>query len=158
MSNAVVEIVLKRIDQAAELYQRLILLAAFSVTVKTVTLQTVHKLIGASLINVNLELSRQLLELSERQRSLQLPRLLSGLINEAPTEVVLLDNIELLFDPSLKQDPMRLLQGMSRNKTLVVAWNGSVLDNHIIYAAPDHPEYKRYSTRELVVVNAMVIN
>ena len=158
MSNSIVETLLKRIDQAAELYQRLILLVAPSGTGKTAALQTIHTRTGARLFNVNLEISRQLLELSERQRSLQLPRLLSGLINEAPTEVVLLDNIELLFDPSLKQDPLRLLQGMSRNKTLVVAWNGSVLDNHIIYAAPDHPEYKRYSTRELVVINAMVIN
>lgn len=155
MPNNIAETVLTRIDQAAELYQRLILLVAPSGTGKTVALQTIQKRIGASLINVNLELSRQLLELSERQRSLQLPRLLSDLIIEVQTDVVLLDNIELLFDPSLKQDPLRLLQGISRNKTLVVAWNGSMIDDYIIYAVPDHPEYKKYSTRELIVINAM---
>lgn len=157
MSNCFAEVVLKRIDQAAELYQRLILIVAPSGTGKTASLQAIQARTGARFINVNLEISRQLLELSERQRSLQLPRLLSDLINEAPTELVLLDNIELLFDPLLKQDPLRLLQGMSRNKTLVAAWNGSVVADHIIYAAPDHPEYKKYPTRDLIVINTMDI-
>ncbi|MEN6474686.1 MAG: BREX-3 system P-loop-containing protein BrxF, partial [Syntrophaceae bacterium] len=40
--------------------------------------------------------------------------------------VVLLDNIEILFDVSLKQDPLRLLQGLSRNTTLVAAWSGEI--------------------------------
>ena len=155
MANSIVETVLNRIDQAAELYQRLILLVAPSGTGKTAALQTIHTRTGARLFNINLEISRQLLELTERQRSLQLPRLLSDLINEVPTDVVLLDNIELLFDPLLKQDPLRLLQGMSRNKTLVVAWNGSVINDYIVYAAPDHPEYRRYPMRELIVINAM---
>ncbi|MEI7463686.1 MAG: BREX-3 system P-loop-containing protein BrxF, partial [Candidatus Taylorbacteria bacterium] len=115
-------------------------------------LQAIHTQTGARLINVNLEVSRQLLELSARQRSLQLPRLLSELVNEAPSEVVLLDNIEMLFDPSLMQDPLRLLQGLSRNKTLVVTWNGSVSKDHIAYAEPEHPEYKRYSTRDLIII------
>ena len=152
MTNAIVDTLLKSIAQAAEVYQRLILFAAPSGSGKTAVLQTIHAQTGSRLINVNLAVSRQLLELSARQRSLQLPRLFAELVNEVPSEVVLLDNIEMLFDPSLMQDPLRLLQGLSRNKTLVVAWNGSVSMDHIVYAAPEHPEYKRYSTRDLIII------
>ena len=94
-----------------------------------------------------------MLELTERQRALQLPRLLSEIVNAAQADVILLDNIEVLFDVSLKQDPLRLLQGLSRNKTVVATWNGSVDNEHLVYATPDHPEYKRYPKRDFLAVS-----
>ena len=65
-------------------------------------------------------------------------------------------NIEILFDVSLKQDPLRLLQGLSRNKTVVAAWNGSIVDNSLTYAAPAHPEYRRYPARDFLVASPEV--
>jgi hypothetical protein len=67
--------------------------------------------------------------------------------------VVLLDNIEILFDPSLKQDPLRLLQGLSRNKTIIAAWNGSFVNGYITYAKPDHSEYRRYPAINILIIN-----
>jgi len=145
--------VIKSIEQAAELYHRLVMVVAPAGVGKTAALRDVHARTDAPLINVNLDLSRRMLDLTERQRALQLPRLLSEIVGEAATDVVLLDNIEALFDVSLKQDPLRLLQGLSRNKTVVVAWSGSIDGEHIIYATPDHPEYKRYPLRDFLVVN-----
>jgi hypothetical protein len=123
---------------------------------KTTALQDVQKRLGAPLVNVNLDLSRRMLDLTERQRALQLPRLLREIINDAAGEVVLFDNIEILFDVSLKQDPLRLLQGLSRNKTVVAAWNGSIDGDHMIYAVPDHPEYRRYMVRDFLVASLEV--
>jgi hypothetical protein len=47
---------------------------------------------------------------------------------------------------------LRLLQGLSRNKTVVAAWSGSIDAEHLIYAMPGHPEYRRCSTRDVMVV------
>ena len=69
------------------------------------------------------------------------------MINEIKENTILLDNIEILFDVALKQDPLRLLQGLSRNKTIVVSWNGSIENDFLTYAVPGHPEYRRYPTR-----------
>jgi len=149
--------VIQRIDQAAELYHRLVILVAPAGTGKTAALQDVHKRTAAPLINVNLELSRRMLDLTERQRALQLPRLLSDIVGASSADRVLLDNIEVIFDVTLKQDPLRLLQGLSRNRTVVVAWSGSFDGEHMFYATPDHPEYKRYSVRDLLVVTSGVI-
>ena len=148
--------VIRSIDQAAELYHRLIMLVAPAGSGKTAALQDIHQRIGTPLLNVNLELSRCMLELTERQRALQLSRQLSEMVSAAQADVVLLDNIELLFDVSLKQDPLRLLQGLSRNKTVVAALNGSVDHEHMVYATPDHPEYKRYPLQDFLVVNPEV--
>ena len=157
--------VVQKIGQAAELYHRLVMLVAPAGAGKTAALQDVHERTAAPLVNVNLELSRRMLDLTERQRALQLPRLLAEIVGASAADlpaprseaarqagVVLLDNIEVLFDVSLKQDPLRLLQGLSRNKTLVVAWNGSTDGRHVVYATPDHPEYRRYPLRDCVVV------
>ena len=59
-------------------------------------------------------------------------------------DVVALDNIELLFDPALHQDPLVCLQGLSRNKTLIAAWGGNYVGGVLTYAEPGHPEYRRY--------------
>ena len=152
------EQIIRRIDQAVELYHRLILVVAPAGAGKTAALQDVAKAkhTGFRYINVNLELSRRLLDLTERQRSLQVPRLLSEIVGRGGDQVVLLDNIELLFDVSLKQDPLRLLQGISRNRTVVAAWNGTVADRFLIYARPGHPEYRRYPIDDLVVVSPEV--
>jgi len=152
MAESLVDQVLGKIDQAAELYHRLILIVAPAGSGKTSALQDLHERLGLPLVNVNLELSRQMLDLTERQRALQLPRLLLTIINEVSGDLVLLDNIEILFDVSLKQDPLRLLQWLSRNKTIVAAWNGLIDYKNLIYATPDHPEYKRYPSRDLLII------
>ena len=145
--------VIKKIGQAAELYYRLVIVAGTVGAGKTVALRDVHAQTAAPLINVNLELSRRMLELTERQRALQLPRLIAEIVNKPEADVVLLDNIEVLFDVSLKQDPLRLLQGLSRNRTVVAAWSGSIDGKHMIYATPDHPEYKRYPLQDFLITN-----
>ncbi len=153
MAEPLADMVIRRIGQAAELYHRLVMLVAPAGAGKTAALQDVHERTMAPLVNVNLELSRRMLDLTERQRALQLPRILAEIVGASATDVVLLDNVEVLFDVSLKQDPLRLLQGLSRNKTVVAAWSGSIDGEHMVYATPDHPEYKRYPLRDFLVVN-----
>lgn len=153
MAEPLADRVIRRIGQAAELYHRLVMLVAPAGAGKTAALQDVHERTMAPLVNVNLELSRRMLDLTERQRALQLPRLLAEIVGASAADVVLLDNVEVLFDVSLKQDPLRLLQGLSRNKTVVAAWSGSIDGDHMVYATPDHPEYKRYPLRDFLVVN-----
>ncbi len=157
MAGPLADQVLRQIKQADELYHRLMLVVAPAGEGKTTALQDVQERVGAPLVNVNMDLSRRMLDLTERQRVLQLPRLLSDIINDAAGDVVLLDNIEILFDVSLKQDPLRLLQGLSRNKTVVAAWNGSIDGDHMIYAVPYHPEYRRYAVRDFLVASPEVM-
>lgn len=153
MAEPFAERIIQGIDQAAQLYHRLILLVAPTGAGKTSALREVHQRTKARLVNVNLELSRSMLDLTERQRALQLPRLLQDMVDSAKDEVILLDNIEVLFDVSLKQDPLRLLQGLSRNRTVVVAWNGDIEGSYLVYATPGHPEYRRFPIGDLIVIH-----
>jgi ABC-type lipoprotein export system ATPase subunit len=146
------EEVIDKINQAHELYHRLVLVVGQSGSGKTSLLQEVSKQTGFRYINLNLELSRALLELTERQRILRLPLLVDETIGQTGDQVVLIDNLEILFEVSLKQDPLRLLQQISRNRTVVATWNGAIAGGYLTYAATNHPEYRRYPAHDLSVV------
>ena len=153
MAESLVDEIICKSREVATLYHRLVLLVAPDGAGKTTTLQEVRDRTGAPLVNVSLELSRRMLELTKRQRAVQLPLLFREIVNDDADEMILLDNLEVIFDIGLQQDPLRLLQGLCRNKTLVAAWSGAVADDSLTYAVPGHPEYRRYPTRNILVVS-----
>jgi len=116
------------IRDAALQYFRLVLVVGAPGSGKTAALQSVAQDLRCQLVNVNLELSKRMLDLTRGQRSRQIERLLKDVIAAVSGEVVLLDNLEILFDTSLEVDPVRLLQVSSRNRTIVASWNGNFQD------------------------------
>lgn len=139
------------VDAAGDLYHRLVLVVGPSGSGKTATLRAVAAYAGTPVLNLNLELSRRLLDLTARQRLLEVPRVLDDLIGR-DRPLVLLDNTELLFDPTFEQDPLAMLQRASRHRTIVAAWNGTLGNGFLSYAEPDHPEYRRYRSDGLIAV------
>ena len=138
--------------QATEgLYHRLVLLVGGTGSGKTGVLRDVADELGSSVININLALSRELLELAARQRSLRLPEILDQIAGKAQSPVVL-DNLEILFDKNLKQDPLRLLQGISRNRAVVASWNGNSFGRRLVYAEIGHSEYRSYDSVNTLIV------
>ena len=154
MTRYLSEAVAEKIGHAESLYHRLVLVVGTDGLAKASALKEASECIDAPLVNVNLELSRRLLDLTERQRRIRVPRLLGGIVVEAANNVVLLDNTELLFDIALHQNPLGLLQRLSRRRTVVATWSGSMEDGHIVYAEPGHPEYRRYPAEDLLIVDA----
>lgn len=151
--------VMRKIKESDVLYHRLTLIVALPGAGKTSALREVAVETGAPLVNVNLELSRRMLDLTEQQRALRLPQLLDEIVIQAENVMpekktgVLLDNTEILFDVRLKQDPLRLLQGLSRNHTVAVAWSGALDKEHVVYAEPGHHEYRRYPISGFLVAS-----
>ena len=144
---------IKRSLQAAEgLYHRLVLLVGETGSGKTGVLRDIAEEFGSSVVNVNLALSGELLELTTKQRSLRLPGILNQVADQIQSPMVL-DNLEILFDKDLQQDPLRLLQSISRNRTLVASWNGSISSGRLLYAEPGHPEYRSYDTVDALIVS-----
>ena len=144
---------IKRSLQTAEgLYHRLVLLVGETGSGKTGVLRDVAEEFGTSVINVNLTLSSELLELTAKQWSLRLPGILDQIADKAQSPVVL-DNLEILFDKDLKQDPLRLLQGISRNRAVVASWNGISTGGRLFYAETGHPEYRSYDSVDALIVS-----
>lgn len=142
------------IVQAASQYYRLVLLVGAPGSGKTAALQTVAESLGCPLVNVNLELSKRMLELTRTERSRHVDGLLKEVIAtvSVSSDVVLLDNIEILFDTALEVEPLRLLQVSSRNRTIVASWNGSFRAGALSYAEPGHPEFRQFKQTEAIVI------
>jgi hypothetical protein len=144
---------LKQALQTAEgIYYRLVLLVGETGSGKTGILADVVNDLGTDIININLALSSELLELNSKQRTLRLPEILDHLIDKTKPTMVL-DNLEILFDKHLKQDPLRLLQSLSRNRSVLASWNGTIAGNKLTYAEAGHPEYRSYELTDLLIVN-----
>jgi ABC-type uncharacterized transport system ATPase component len=100
----------------------------------------------AMVLNVGATLGSRLAAMPHRQRALKANSILRGLAEEhASGELLLLDNIELLFDRSLRLDPLDLLKRHAHARRVVAAWPGELRDGRLTYAEMGHPEYQDYS-------------
>lgn len=142
----------ERVAEAPQLYHRLVLVVGPARSGKTAALRDLAAKHGWPLVNINLQLSERLLELTARQRALRVARLVDDIVNETRAETIMLDNIEMLFHPELKQDPLRLLQSLSRNRTVVATWRGAQQGESLTYASPEHPEFRRFDDPQALIV------
>jgi len=147
-----VEEVVSAIEEFASGYHRLVLLVAPIASGKSDRLESLSSDSGWPVINVNQVAAEQLLELGARERVIQCKKVLAGAIEGAGSATVLLDNIEMLFEDHLKQDPLRLLKSLSRMTTLVVSWPGSFDGRNLTFAEPGHRDYRKYSDPEVAIL------
>lgn len=147
--------VAQAVEEAGQAYHRLVILVGPALSGKTAALRELQATRKWPLVNTSLAISEKLLELTSRQRALRVSRVLDDVLQKEHCETLMLDNIELLFHPSLKQDPLRLLQGLSRNRTLVATWRGNPAGRRLTYAEPDHPEFKLYDNPQALIVSAL---
>lgn len=100
---------------------------------------------GIATVNIGLYLSEQLRTIPSDKRPFHVAKSLKKAINEQKNEVVCVHNIEYLFDPELKQNPVKLLEAHSGNTVLLVVWPGKEEQGVLYYAVPEHPEYYQNS-------------
>jgi hypothetical protein len=151
-SPLIVTALQEAIQQASTQYFRLVILAGVPGSGKTAVLQSIADSAGCQVVNVNLELSKKMLELTRSQRSRQVEPLLKNLIAAVEGEFILLDNLEILFDTALEVEPLRLLQVSSRNRTIVASWSGTYIGGTLTYAEPGHPEFVQLKNVDAVVI------
>jgi hypothetical protein len=136
------------LPRTRDAYYKLVLAVGPARTGKTAMLTELAAHHSWPRLNVNLRLSERLLELTRRQRATRVASILDDMVRAEKSDVVLLDNMELA------QDPLRLLQTLSRNRAIVAAWPGGFDGACLTYAEPGHPEARRYHTPQAVIVNA----
>ena len=85
------------------------------------------------------------------QRQVQAMTLLRELADKyAVADLLLIDNIDLLFDRSLKLDPLGLLKQQAHRIRVVAVWPGELREDRLTYGEMEHPEHQDYSTEGLV--------
>ena len=138
------------VDEVAPLHSKLILLIGPPGCGKTALLSGLAEQVRVSVMNLGLELGTRLSKLPNKQRRLQAGNLLREIADEhASGDLLLVDNIELLFDASLAINPLDLLKRLAHARRVVAAWPGEQRQGstgtRITYAETSHPEHRDYS-------------
>lgn len=145
------------VDEIGALHSRLILLVGPPGSGKTCLLRLFGENRGIAPLNVGAALGRRLVALSSRQRPIQAAAALRELIAQhAPGDLLLLDNLELLFDETLKLNPLDLLRRQAQARRVVAVWPGDLhpVGGHsrLTYAHINHPEYEDFAADGVVLL------
>lgn len=128
------------------MHSKLILLAGPPHSGKTVLLRSFGKRLGVVPLNVGSALGRRLALIPHRQRRLQTGNFLRELADQhAGGDLLLLDNLELLFDTTLQLNPLDLLKRHAHARKVIAVWPGTLRNGRLIYADLGHPEYRDYA-------------
>ena len=148
----VIEKLERLVDEVGSLHSKLVLLIEFPRIGKTkALLQALAKKKNLVPLNIGAELGRRLAGMPQRQRRLQTTTLLRELADQhALGDLLLLNNLELLFDRTLQLDPLDLLKRHAHVKRVVAVWPGELRDGRLTYAEMGHPEHQDYSLAGLV--------
>ena len=152
MPSSIQENLSEAIGIAKNQYHKLVMLVEDDDKKRTQFISDFARSYGVDVINLNLHLSTRLLEKSAKERASALLEELRNTIDTDGT-VVVLNHCEVLFDKALMNDPLKLLENISRNRTILVAWPGSCRDGNLIYATPGHPEYRCYVAPEILIIS-----
>lgn len=108
---------------------------------------------GVVLLNLNLKLSEKLINITQSKRSRAISTVINEIIEDYPKDQVLLVNhFELLFLPELEQDPIRLFEDLSRERTVVLIWPGVYENGVLSYAQPWHSEYQEFTNVDATMI------
>lgn len=139
------------VEEIAALHSKLVLLIGAPGSGKTALLQVLGKNRGAAPLNIGSALGSRLAAIAQKQRPLQTNTILRDLADQhAVGDLLLLDNIELLFDRTLQLDPLDLLKRHAHARRVVAVWPGELRDGRLIYAEMGHPEHQDYGLEGLV--------
>lgn len=106
---------------------------------------------GVPILNVGASLGAVLLLSPHTRRRVEAASVLRELGDRSAVHnLLLLDNIELLFDRTLELNPIDLLKRLAHARRVVAVWPGELQNGRLSYGAAAHPEYRDYGIEGLV--------
>jgi hypothetical protein len=139
------------VEDVSGLNSKLVLLIGHPRTGKSSLLGRLAENRQMRLLNVGMELGRKLLSVSSTRRHLQATDILKELADDSSHNgLLIMDNIEILFDQTLKLSPLELLKRHAHARRVVAAWPGELREGRLSYATTGHPEHQDYGIDGLV--------
>jgi len=137
---------------------RLVLLVGEPRSGKTTALRALSDKTGWPLLGLNLPLSERLLELPTRFRVISVLDHVRKIVDASEGDVLIIDNIELLFDHQLHVDPVGLLLELARHRSIIASWPGTHDGTALVYADPTHLEHRRDSRSGYLIVQSRIVS
>ncbi len=95
--------------------------------------------------------SDELIELLPAMRAGKAPGIMSEILEQYDSEVLLLDRVQTFFTPVLQLDPLALLRSLSEKYTLIVAWPGYYEEGHLFFSRLGQPEPLKFDAEGITI-------
>lgn len=139
------------VEDITSLNSKLVLLVGPPRSGKTALLAQLSECRDVPVLNVGAALGRQLLTIPSTRRHLQAADLLKDLADKTThQDILLLDNIEILFDRTLQLNPLDVLKRHAHARRVIAVWPGELREGRLFYATTGHPEHQDYGIEGLV--------
>lgn len=139
------------VDEIGALHSKLLVIIGTSHGGKTALTQALATKRSITPLNVSAEMAARLAALPPKQRHLQAVSILRELADQhAKGDLLLLDNLEVLFDKTLQLDPLDLLKRHAHSRRVVAIWPGELSNSRLTYANMGHPEHQDYGLEGVV--------
>jgi hypothetical protein len=139
------------VGEIGDLQSKLILLVGNGG--KTRLLRALGERLDAAPFNVGVKLGHRLAATPVSERGFSTNELLREITDSARGDApLLLDNLEVLFEPSLKINPLDFIKRLAHLRRVVAVWPGEMRDDRLVYANMGHPEHRDYPRDGIVVL------
>ena len=153
-SNPALDRLERLVAEVGDLQSKLILLAGNGG--KTKLLRSLGERLQSLPVNVGVKLGQRLAATPVFERGFSANELLRDITVSARSNApLLLDNLEVLFEPSLKINPLDLIKRLAHARSVVPVWPGELRDDRLVYARLGHPEYRDYTRDGIVVLETV---
>jgi len=153
-SNPALDRLERLVAEVGDLQSKLILLAGNGG--KTKLLRSLGERLQSLPVNVGVKLGQRLAATPVFERGFSANELLLDITVSARSNApLLLDNLEVLFEPSLKINPLDLIKRLAHARSVVAVWPGELRDDRLVYARLGHPEYRDYTRDGIVVLETV---
>ena len=150
-SNPALDRLERLVAEVGDLQSKLILLAGNGG--KTKLLRSLGERLQSLPVNVGVKLGQRLAATPVFERGFSANELLRDITVSARSNApLLLDNLEVLFEPGLQINPLDLVRRLAHSKRVVAVWPGELRGDRLVYADMSHPEHRDYSRDGVVVL------
>jgi len=140
------------VARASGEHYRLVWVAGGTASERSALLRALAEAEDGAFIEVGKKLSTALIEVPAPLRTASVEDCFAACLGESPSVVTCLDHLEILFESSLRINPVTLVTGASRHALLVAAWPGMAHAGRLIFGSPDHPAYMERSKQDLEAI------
>ncbi len=132
--------------------ERLVLLVGRPGSGKSKLLRELSTIRGWRYVNCRTFLTEELLEMVPKVRAQEATSLIARSLEAMVAEVVVLDDMQVLFAPVLQVDPLNLLKTLGRKFSIVAAWPGEYDGEFLSVATTGKLDPKIYDAKGLTIV------
>lgn len=106
-------------------------------------------------VNLGYQLSSILLRFHKKLRNKMVIEELNNIILYNNAEQLIVNNIEILFNPSYKINIINYFINIAKIKKIVLIWPGKIIDTNLQYSEIGYVDYKKYKidSYDIICVN-----